>query len=548
MPEQTLLRTELPATRVSGVDHAQPRRNAAPSLADVIFLVLAVFLPLGAHKSLLNSDGDLARHLRLGEWMLQERMLLQVDNFSFTKAGEAFLAFEWGSGVAYALVHRLGGLPAVALFAGLLIAITYALLVVFLRRRGVDPALAVLSAVAAALLGTGHFLARPHLFTFVGAVLLLFLLEPQGRRRVWLFAPLFVVWANLHGGFFYGLVIIGIYLAGSVAELLAGSDRQTWKANARYYAQALGVSTLACLINPFGFGLLAHVADFVGGQSFIKSNTEEFFSPNFSEGWPQVFLVVLLLMITGLILSRQRPSFPRLLAFLACIVFALVYQRNIALFGLTALPLIVLHLDPFWRGLRVRGLNWVRRVLAEGDGSGALGPWSAAAALGLVLLALSGGVVRGATVIPPGFDAAAFPVEAVERARAAQLEGRIFNEFGWGGYLLYAWPEQKVFIDGGTDFYGTEISQAYMEVSALAPGWREALERWGIALVLLPPTSALAHELSREPGWSIWHCDQTAVLLRRTGEPTVFEPRVVGENRGKCLLSNPRSVLGALRF
>jgi hypothetical protein len=98
----------------------------------------------------------------------------------------------------------------------------------------------------------------------------------------------------------------------------------------------------------------------------------------------------------------------------------------------------------------------------------------------------------------------------------------VFNQFTWGGYLLYAWPELPVFIDGGTDHYGEELFNQYIQVWNLDPGWREVLTKWKIAWVLVDPRSRLAAELIREPepGWSIWGCDSVAVLLHRGAAAT----------------------------
>ncbi len=65
-----------------------PARGVRPSLYDVIFVIWAVVVPVGFGYRLLNSDGDLARHLRLGEIMLDQRALLTRDVFSFTKEGQ----------------------------------------------------------------------------------------------------------------------------------------------------------------------------------------------------------------------------------------------------------------------------------------------------------------------------------------------------------------------------------------------------------------------------------------------------------------------------
>ena len=91
----------------------------------------------------------------------------------------------------------------------------------------------------------------------------------------------------------------------------------------------------------------------------------------------------------------------------------------------------------------------------------------------------------------------------------------MFSHFIWGGYLMHEWPEQRVFIDGGTDHYGEKLFNEYIQVWNLDPGWRSVLKQWNIEAVLLPPDSRLADELRRDQGWGVWHCDSTAVLLRR---------------------------------
>lgn len=509
-------------------------RSPLPSTVDVVFVLWALMAPLAMYVGLLSSDGDVARHLRLGERMLATGRLVERDFFSFTRAGEPFVAFEWGSEVVYALAHRIGGLPAVAILAGLLIAITYAGVVLFLRRSGVDPFLTYVVAMTASVLGMIHWLARPHLFTFVLTVVLLHLLESRGGRRVWLFAPLFVVWANLHGGFVYGFVLIGIYLAGDVLEAWRGDDRGAWLERARFHAGGLGLAMGASLVNPNGPGLFTHVWEIVTGANgldYIKSNTVEFQSPNFHTFDGKVFLLALLALLAALVVTRTRPSYPRLLLFLASVAFALDAVRNIPLFAITALPVIVVSLDAEWRRLRLPGLDRVREAFVVGDRGTRVGLWIAPAVLALALLAASRGRVGKTVLIPDEFDRGRFPAAAVERARAEGVSGRMFSEFTWGGYLLHAWPEQKVFIDGGTDFYGEEVFRDFGQVVKLEPGWRDVLDRWEIELALLAPDSRLAAELSRDPAWTTWHADSTAVLLRRVPAdaplalPAVSSPR-----------------------
>jgi hypothetical protein len=486
-----------------------------PSIFDLVFVFWVTAIPVALGDRLLNSDGDLPRHLRLGGWMLQHGALLTTDTFSYTLAGRPFLPFEWLSEVLYAGAHRLAGLGGVAVLAGLVLAATYALVARFLLRRGVEPMLAYLTAIASSLLGAAHWLARPHLFTMLLTIVLLALLERRDRKSLVWYLPLFSLWANLHGGFLYGLVLIGLYLVGDLIEWRLGGGWE-WRERARHHSLGLLLAAVGTCLNANGFRLFTHVAGFFG-QPLIMKTTQEFQSPDFHEVNGRFFLVALLLLLTGLALSRRRPSAPHLLVTLVNVAFALQSQRNMELFALTALPLMAWHLDADWR--RLPGLKRPRKAFAQEAEAQRRGVPSAIFAVEMIVLALVGGSIAGVQILPDRFDEKVFPVRALERARQAGLGGRLFTQFTWGGYVLYAWPEQRVFIDGGTDHYGERLLLEYVRVWGLEPGWDRLLEEHRASLMVLPPESSLAYALSHRPEWRRWYCDDTAVILLGPGAP-----------------------------
>ena len=499
---------------------AVPSRGIRPSIYDIIFIIWAVVVPVGFGSRLLNSDGDLARHLQLGRIMLERHGLLREYPFTFTKPGAPFLAFEYGSELLYAAAHAAAGLAGVAVLAGLVLALTYALVAWFLIQRGGDPLLAYLVSMAAAVLSAAHWLARPHLFTMLFVVILLELLQHTSRRALAAYVPLFIVWANLHGGFSFGCILIALYALGEAVEGRLSGDR-SWYARARHHAAALVLALLSSLVNPHGYRLLGHVFAFFGNKA-IMQYTQEFFSPDFHTVNGKLFLLSLLALIAALALSRRRPSIPVLLVMLATVAFSLLSQRNIELFGLTALPLLAVHLDAEWRALPI--LRSAKAVFQR-EYAGRY-PGAGAVVVGVLLgaLALAGGSVAGQVVVPNQFAENAFPARAVAEARRANLQGRMFNNFIWGGYLIYEWPEQRVFIDGGTDFYGEKIFHEYVQVWNLDPGWRAVLKQWDISLALLPPDSRLADELVRDGGWRPWYCDSVAVILQRPPVSSIPAP------------------------
>ena len=487
-------------------------RHWLPSIPATVFVGILAFVSFGFQEPLLNSDGDLARHLRHGEWMLQHRALITADPFSYTRAGQPFVGFEYGSQLLYTFAHRIGGLAGVTVLAALLIASAYALLARFMLRRGVEPFLAGTVLAAAMISGMGHWLARPHLVTMVAVPLLLELLMPTGRWRLWPFALLFAVWVNLHGGFVYGLVVIGMFLVAACGESVRARTSLIRSAEARRYGAALAIAAVAALANPWKFGVYRHIAAMFGDH-YIIDHTGEFASPDFHDPASKLFLLVLLAVVAGGFLSRRRPAVITVLVVVAGTYFALVHQRNATLFGLTALPLVALHLDPEWRA--VPFLRQLRAGFEAGSATANTAGWVACAAAAAILLGVTRGHIGGRQLIGNRFSPQRLPVAAVEAARSAHLSGRIFTDFSWGGYLLYAWPEQKVFIDGGTDFYGGDLMRDYAIIRAVRPGWWDLIKTWNISLMVVRPGAPIASELTREHGWTYWYCDKTAVVLLR---------------------------------
>ena len=494
----------------------KPSRRPTVSLTDLTFILWAVLVPVLFGARLLNADGDVPRHLGMGEFIL-EGGLFQVDAFAWTRTGP-FETKEWLSQVVFALAERAGGLAAVTILVGLVVGLVLALTVALMRRSGADPLLAWLTGVLVAVLTSVHWVARPHLFTFLGVALLLHLvLFTHGRRR-WLLLPLFAAWANMHPGFVMGFAILAALCAGELAEAWLAHDRDVRSrrlGRARAHAAGLGLAMLGALLNPDGPALLWKVRTFLGNR-YLLAVTEEFQPVDVLSLYGVLILVVIVLFAAAFALRRQRPPMPVLFVALLTLAGGLMARRNLPLFALAALPLLATELSGAWQSIRWSRLVRARATFDEADRVAHTGRSAAWVAAGLVGLALNGGSVAGLRLVPDRFDDGRFPVAAVQAARAAGLEGRVFNEFLWGGYLVWAWPEQRIFIDGMTDFLGNDVVRSYLRVHSLDDGWEDELRTRDVSIVIVPPVSRLARALASTGEWQTWYSDETAAVLRRT--------------------------------
>src|SRR5690348_5472549 len=160
-----------------------------PSMTDVAFLMplVVLFGGLKGARTLL-SDGDTGWHLRTGEWILAHGRVPDRDIFSFTRPGQPWFAWEWLWDVTFGWLHLHGGMAAVVLASSVVLSVTFALLFRLARRRS-DALVALAATLAAAGASTGHWLARPHLFTMLFLVVFTGILEragedQSGRRRL----------------------------------------------------------------------------------------------------------------------------------------------------------------------------------------------------------------------------------------------------------------------------------------------------------------------------------------------------------------------------
>ncbi|MFQ5890176.1 MAG: hypothetical protein ACE5JR_09000 [Gemmatimonadota bacterium] len=494
-----------------------------PSLGGVIAAYAFFHGLFPAAAWLFARDGDVGRHIRVGSYILETRSIPRVDLFSHTMRGTPFVPYEWLSELLYAGAHRAAGLAGVTLLAAILFAATCTLVYWTIVRLGVGRPLAFAAAFVSLALQNSHFLPRPHLFTtLLAAIVFALLLEHRRSGRpglAWAIPPLVLLWANLHGGFLIAFMLLAVFLADAAWQALAdgggaGSSRL------RTLGLVSGASLLACMVNPAGPEILAHTTGYLRAE-YLVDGTQEYQSPDFHEPADQLFLAVLLLGAALALFGRARVRFLEGTLYLLWAAASLYSARNIPIFAVVALP-----------GIAGWASRTVRTVAEDGGGipratAAACARWAdrisrtdadlgRPVALAVVLLALAALALSPSGRARYRFSPEVFPVEALQAAREAGVRGPVFNQFIWGGYLLYAaYPEIPVFIDGQTDFYGEKLTREYMRAIGVHEGWDEVLDRYGIAWTMVETRARLNQALALAPGWRLLHRDSTATIYLR---------------------------------
>lgn len=476
-------------------------------MSDFLFLAVLIWLFVatpGGWSSLL-ADGDTGWHIRTGDHILDHRAIPHHDIFSFSKPAEPWFAWEWGADVLFALLMRVGGLKALVLFCGLIVALFVTLLFRLALAQGANPFIALVVTLLAIGATSIHYLARPHLFTLILLPICLAIL--QRGSHLWVLLPVIVLWTNLHGGFLAFLACFAL-----------------WWLTQRTVRLALWflLCSAVTLINPYGFHLHAHVFSYLRSD-WIRQVVHEFQSPSFrSEHMAHYEILLLLGLICAgsLLLRRQYAGF-------LWIVFwahqSLVSVRHVTVYATIAVPLIAAELTWRWEELAVRYgngsvagiLNSLARDLLPQFRRSSFWP-----AVAVVVLALA--PLR----FPQDFPVVRFPIPMIDRFAARFPDARLLTVDQWADYLLFRfYPKVRVFVDGRSDFYGPQIGKDYLRLLSGHHDWRALLDSYAFDLILIPPDWALASLLKEDRQWNLLADDGSALLFsRRPTAPLASRP------------------------
>lgn len=487
------------------------RRWATPTLGDVIFLsVFSFAMMLGAN--LFHRDGDLGRHIRLGRSVIDNGVLPTVDIYSHTMTGGHMIPHEWLSQTIFASTERFFGFDGIGILTAVVCALPWFILYRYMVRRGVLVWIAVSLSLLGAAASVIHWATRPHIFTWLFVVLWVVLLDDmrRGKRhQAWVLIPLMVVWANTHGAFIVGFLILGTYLVGSVLDAKKTEGSQGFGRDfslARRYGVLLVGTFAASLFNPDGLATIINGFAYTR-EDFLLQFTREYNSPDFHSPllWP--FLGLLLLTV----LLSFRWTWTAALLTVSWTAFALHSFRNIPLYALVVIPIIGAAATS-WAQARTKQPRVTRfgefaRVERHAMGG----------AVAVVVVLIAAVVLARSPGSDLEFSETYFPIDALS-AIGDPPGDHVFNEFHWGGYLEFCcFPDIPVFIDGQTDYYGSAITEQYDATIKGGAEWRQVFGEYAVDWVLIPPGVGLAQVLTEADGWTETYRDDVAVVFVKSG-------------------------------
>ncbi len=447
-----------------------------------------------------QADNDLWGHVFFGRYILRSAAIPWVDTFAYTTAGQHWVDHEWLSQVLLAAVYDHGGAKGLLLLKFAVGAATCLLVWTRVRRHAATPHIwGGIGVLALAVLARG-FAIRPQIFTYCGAALTLWLLDRHRRghhRALWYLVPIFLAWANLHGGFTLGLAILGLFAVAEVVRV-GGSPRRAWI--------VVVASTAVTALNPYGPRLLTYVWSELRRAHPIT----EWRPATPGDASHFAFFVLLGLFVVTLPLLRDwREHGWEVVLALGVGLLAVRHQRHTPVFALCAAAPVASHLE--------QTMKWLKQKPSVALGAAAQRLLIA----GLAVLAVLQIVFTALRVRRDGmqivFDPADYPTAAVAALRQAGAPTHLAVPLDWGEYVLwFLAPQTQVSLDGrfATVFPEVVVADNFAFFSG-APGWRRLLEQYPTDAALVPAGSACP--IGTLADWQLVFRSDVARIYARTG-------------------------------
>jgi hypothetical protein len=510
------MRMSLSSSHPTALTPSIPRRPAPPlalsppaptgALAVPAFLLAALYaIPIVVTLRPI-ADPDIWWHLRVGQWVSEHHTVPVTDPFSAPGADKPWIAYSWLFEVLVYHLYALFGLAGILAYRVVLALAVTAALHHLIRRREPRFFVATLLTALAVLALAPSLTERPWLFTILFSILTLdVLLEARaGRsaRGMWLLPLVFALWANLHIQFVYGLLLLGLACVTPSGSWDAAKD---WNRRCRLCG-LMGLCLLATLANPYHVQLYGVVMEYATQPGPFRCINElralEFREP---PDWVGLLLGAAATFALG---RRRRVSSFEVLLLAGAAILAFRSRRDLWFLVAVAVAL-----------LAGGGRRPLKAREPAGDTLGAaILPrcWGVAAGLLALLIAFLAWQRDLSAETLQQTVAKTYPVEAAAIVAERGYAGPLFNDFNWGGFLIWSLPQLPVVLDGRTNLHGDERILRSCNTWAAGPGWRDDPDLAQAGVVVADAQTPLGCVLPLDERFELVHEDAVArVFIRK---------------------------------
>lgn len=455
-------------------------------------------------------DPDIWWHLEAGKWIVEHGTVPATDPFSAYGEGKPWIAYSWLFEIGIYKLVQVCGEAGILLYtllgSWMIMLVLHWIIGTRIQSFIVVCGLMTVSVIALSKL----FTPRPWLLTILFFAItleaVLSLREGKQSRIVWFLPAVFVVWANIHIQFIYGLGLLGLACTAPAIDRLVYRGRQHQPAmdwGSKSWRNLIGLTVfciLSTLLTPHHVKLYAVVAE-LSAQTGMWEYTQEMQAPAFRTAADWAMLAVFCVALIQLGRRLLIVSSFEVLLLLVAAASAFRGQRDVWFLILASLAVLV----PMQARESMR--QWT--ILPPSG----LVPVCVAVAIGSILILGYRGISEAE--IQHNTEKL-YPIAAAAFVERQQYAGPLYNHFNWGGYLIRRLPHLKVSMDGRANVHGDERIKQSLATWEGGPHWNNDPDLNQAALVIASRHHALTSILQLDPRFRLTYQDDTSSVFTRT--------------------------------
>jgi len=483
-------------------------------------------------------------NVKSGQIMAQTRSFLSTDVLAWSPVREPYYNPQWLSQLLFYAAYHASPYVLLTLRA-VIITASVAILFALCRWRTNDLRAAALATLVAYFAAWTNYGMRPQLFAFIPFLIFLYLLERKDAypKALPFLVPVMLYWVNVHGSFFLGVALLGIYALGTVVEKIGNPEGRAWLRSRAAMWQALWMAAAAAttLLNPYLTGIYNYF--FIATNDPIaRALNVEWQPPTLNDGTGQLFYFQVLVLLASIYFGRRRMRPTELLLMLAFGYLALTSLRNVMWWGFATAPIMAANFvacGQRWREWKAardeRRKTKDDRQPTTDNSEQSIQPsdskvqsterpvlnWGIAVILvGSALLFTP--LWRQANPLVPAPARVALAPSTPENIatflKNSNVPTPIFNYMEWGGYLEWAlYPQYQMFIDGRFEARQIPVWDDYLSISRGRADWQQTLDKYNIRTLVLSKDfhSQLISFVSASPTWKKAYEDKQGVVFTR---------------------------------
>lgn len=485
----------------------------------VFFSVLLIAFLLSLVKI---SNYDFWWILADGRYIVDNLTVPSTDVFRFVSIDKEY---EWYNhlyltGTIFYVVYLISGLSGLVLFKAVISAITFGVFSSSLKTINSKNLLIAIPLITLTIFAVRfRLLLRPDIYSFLFFVIVYWIVlrfKSGVNAHLWCLPLVHMIWVNLHGGYFAGLVLLFTVLFSEGSKLFLNKHFHweitgliAWERikNLSFYTL---ISFAAIIVNPFGVKAYVLFADFVFSHRGLDNKIEtarvgewQALDVSHFKGLGICFTseygVILGLFLISCILVRKKIDITDLVLSAGFFYASTVSIRFIPFAAFIMVPVIFRnysHIESVYPSILVSRLFKSIIVLLI---------------LGGVLLGVKGLSVPPTFKFGLGLPEGKFPADAVQFIKTENIKGNFFNTYGIGGYLIWEfYPERRVFMDGRV----LDNIEAYYDMVGSASSWDMLVEEYNIGIAILDNGKKdFVYHLLSNPAWTLVYWDDNALIF-----------------------------------